>query len=804
MKAFWMASFVLAGGLLGCSGGDNNGADGGDAGPAKASIQDTSIDFGSADCGGNAAAAAKSVTIQNTGGSPLTWTAKLDSTDAFQLQGVSSGSIDANGSAQVSVAAKPIPSASAAGQQFLTTLTLTTSDPTLGSVSLPVSIKAQGATLVLLPAAADFGLYTVGQQAPDINLTLTNSGNEDATVAFLAPADPQFTIDWTGAPTGVTVPAGGTTAMPGLKARYKATTTASANTSAAIQVTGAGICGVSATKIDLEGQGTNGALVYSPGTLDFGLTDCGTTAPAQTFTVANTGNAPLSWSASPTSGVPYQLSSYGGVLVASSQQIVTVTPLAIPIPSDVTANLYGTTFTLTTNASGDVPHTLTIKQTAHGAILQANATTLDYTVNAKPGDTKTLNVSNVGNAKASVYFNTDVSNFSVNPSTNPTAIAGGANQNFVVTAQGTILGPMNATIKLDYDPKAGVLCKPLPDPTTVTGSMSMQPTSIVVHSFDSCAIGSGNRAYCWGSNNYYLGNPWNLVSTRPYGFSSVSAMSLEFYSNFYSSLYGLCAADSSGAVTCKQTYNNSPIAISNLTSGVTQLAVADSITCAFESDTVSCWKAGSSSATQIVGKNAASITMGNFAFNPSLGVVMTDGSFWFGSPLGTLSPAPLSNVASASVGGNQVCAVDSTGAVWCAGSNYDGEVNGQPNNPSYVDPSTPVQVLDTDGKTPLSGAKAVAAGGYHTCAIRSDNSVVCWGQNYNGQLGNGNTSYYSPGTYQAGSFTDAQSIGAGDMHTCVLRSSGAVTCWGYNGYAQVGGNTSSPFTQPTPSDVPYL
>jgi alpha-tubulin suppressor-like RCC1 family protein len=804
MKAFWMASFVLAGGLLGCNGGDNNGGDASvvDAGPAKAAIQDTSVDFGSSDCGGNAAAA-KTVTIQNTGGAPLTWSAKLDSTDAFQLQGVSSGTIGGSGSAQVTIAAKPISSATVAGQQFLAELTITTSDPSLASVNVPVSLKAQGATIVLLPEAADFGLYTVGQQAPDINLTLTNTGNKDATVAFLAPPDPQFSIDWTGAPTGVTVPAGGTTPMPGLKARFKAASTASTSTSAPIQVTGAGVCGVSATKIDLKGQGTNGALVYSPGTLDFGLTDCGTAASAQTFTLANTGNASLSWSASPTSGTPYSLSTYGGVLLANTQQVVTVTPLPIPVPSDVTANLYGTTFTLTTNASGDTAHTLTMKQTAHGAILQTNSATLDYTSNAKPGDTKTLAVSNVGNAKANVYFNTDTGNFSVNPTTNPTTIAGGANQNFVVTAEGNILGPMNASIKLDYDPNVGVLCKPLPSATTITGSMSMQPTSIVAHGFESCAIGSGGRAYCWGSNNYWLGYAFNLVSTRPYGFSSVSAMSLEFYSNYYSTLYGLCAADSSGAVTCRQ-YNNGSLAISNLGSGVTQLAISDSIACALKGDAVYCWKAGSSSATQIVSSNAASITMGNFQNGPSLGVVMTDGSFWLGWPLGSLSQvSAFSNIVSASIGGNQACAVDNGGAVWCFGYNYDGEVNGQPYNPYYVDPSSPTQVLDTDGKTPLSGAKRVAAGGAHTCAIRSDKSVVCWGQNYDGQLGNGNTNY-SYGTYQAGSFTDAQSIVAGDLHTCALRSSGAVTCWGYNGYAQVAGNTTSPYVQPTPTDVPYL
>src|SRR3990172_7697131 len=69
----------------------------------------------------------------------------------------------------------------------------------------------------------------------------------------------------------------------------------------------------------------------------------------------------------------------------------------------------------------------------------------------------------------------------------------------------------------------------------------------------------------------------------------------------------------------------------------------------------------------------------------------------------------------------------------------------------------------------------VSAGGYHTCGVRTDGTLACWGYNASGQAS-------PPG----GTFTQ---VSAGYYeYTCAVRTDGTLACWGWNGY----GLTSPP------------
>ena len=68
-----------------------------------------------------------------------------------------------------------------------------------------------------------------------------------------------------------------------------------------------------------------------------------------------------------------------------------------------------------------------------------------------------------------------------------------------------------------------------------------------------------------------------------------------------------------------------------------------------------------------------------------------------------------------------------------------------------------------------TGPAAIVTGAQHSCYLRGDGSIRCWGANSFGQLGNGtNTSSTSPQTVVG--INDATAIAAGNYHTCALRA----------------------------------
>ena len=69
--------------------------------------------------------------------------------------------------------------------------------------------------------------------------------------------------------------------------------------------------------------------------------------------------------------------------------------------------------------------------------------------------------------------------------------------------------------------------------------------------------------------------------------------------------------------------------------------------------------------------------------------------------------------------------------------------------------------------------ETISAGMYHTCGLKADGSVACWGLNDSGQA--------TPPAHDPGDYLQ---VSAGRWHTCGLRADGSVACWGDNGYGQ--------------------
>lgn len=142
-----------------------------------------------------------------------------------------------------------------------------------------------------------------------------------------------------------------------------------------------------------------------------------------------------------------------------------------------------------------------------------------------------------------------------------------------------------------------------------------------------------------------------------------------------------------------------------------------------------------------------------------------------------------------------VCAVTDDGAVRCWGSANWGYELGQPVRGVTV--STPTVVAG------VSDAIAVATGGAHSCALRETGEVACWGQNASGELGDGSRVQSSVPVAVSG-LTDAVAIDANAQSTCALRQSGEVVCWGSNGDGQFGspaGSFATPVAVPGITDA---
>jgi alpha-tubulin suppressor-like RCC1 family protein len=146
-----------------------------------------------------------------------------------------------------------------------------------------------------------------------------------------------------------------------------------------------------------------------------------------------------------------------------------------------------------------------------------------------------------------------------------------------------------------------------------------------------------------------------------------------------------------------------------------------------------------------------------------------------------------------SAGSQHACALYSTGEVYCWGSNTNG--SGGQGLPGAA--LLPGRVM-TSTNVPLADVTMIAShpSGGHTCALRAGGAVLCWGRNSLGQCGVDAPATSAPRAYVVPDVTGAVAVGVGSEHSCAVVGGGRVLCWGNNAQGQLGNGSTTPTSSP--------
>jgi Regulator of chromosome condensation (RCC1) repeat len=142
------------------------------------------------------------------------------------------------------------------------------------------------------------------------------------------------------------------------------------------------------------------------------------------------------------------------------------------------------------------------------------------------------------------------------------------------------------------------------------------------------------------------------------------------------------------------------------------------------------------------------------------------------------------------LGDGHGCALKRDGTMACWGRNDHGQLGNGTTNAA----AAAVPVVDDHGM-PVAGVTAITAGAAHTCALKGDRTVVCWGDDSAGQLGRGGSAAVNVTPLPVG-LNSVVAMAAGGRHTCAALTNGAVWCWGANDAGQLGSAPSAGASMP--------
>jgi hypothetical protein len=549
--------------------------------------------------------------------------------------------------------------------------------------------------------------------------------------------------------------------------------------------------------------------------LDFGKTDCGSTAIARTLVVSNPSGTAFNFTTSLALGdaSPYLVVPDSGVVLPSRQLELTVYSKPVPAISAITDNLYGDTLTLTTDESGDSPHAIAITQTARGAVLSVSTNTVAFATTSPVGGTAQqlpLTITNSGNASVAVSIASDPS-FVVTPAGPSMVMAGGTLATTVAYSPAAV-GAIAADLAVTVD---GTTCSAVPMVgATATSTLQGTAKAVAIATMkgrprDSlpaiCVLTTGGFVACTGTTELGVRgqgtstpaiSSYNLVQTHAGALSGVTTLTAGrgFFCARRTDNTEWCWGDYLGLGRRGQSdpSRTNPFA-TQVATNIQAHAANYSNHCALASGTMTCTSGNEGQhvpADSWTVPNATAIAVhngGGYALLAN-GTVMSFGENRAGergnSDASEAAPSlvqNLTNVMQVVAAGNSNalrrssshgCALETDGSVWCWGHNNHGQLG----NGATSNTNVPQQVM-VDGTTPLAAATSIAATGDSSCALVAG-SVWCWGNNKNGLLGQASPATPTFAEQTAPALANVTRLDAAGVTTCALLAAGGVRCWG--------------------------
>ena len=315
-------------------------------------------------------------------------------------------------------------------------------------------------------------------------------------------------------------------------------------------------------------------------------------------------------------------------------------------------------------------------------------------------------------------------------------------------------------------------------------------TSMTEGAFQTCGVRTDHTAWCWGANDFGQSGSTATLGTLDPNPTPTRIGSDSDWLTLTAGDFHTCGIHNDGTAWCwgdnqagqlgsgtdsgTPTSGTTPSPVPSQVGSVgdwSQLSAGHEHTCGVKTDyTLWCWGANDE------GQLGSGINLGTANATPTQVGTETD---W----------------ATVSAGGRHTCALKTDRTLWCWGADDFGQL-GQISASTSTVQAVPLQVAGSWA--------AIAAGDQFTCATRTDGTLWCWGRNTDGQLGNptdNGADAPNPDPQQVGSAADWSNLAAGFNHACAVKTDGTAWCWGDNSFGETSTATNTTRSTTTPTRV---